>query len=106
MRPHPVVTAVVLGSLLAACDSGDGSFGHAITVTVQNAGGGCLVGEDHAMPCDSVASYLRDSRHHGLNEGILVLVQSGAAVGPSNRLADSLKAAGFTDVTSPTVVVD
>src|ERR1043165_5487072 len=102
MRIHLVAPAV-LGALLVACDGGDGSFGHAITGTVLDVGGNCLVGEKHQVPCDSVASYLRDSRNHALGEEVVVIVRAGAALSPSNKLADSLKAAGFTNVTAPTV---
>jgi hypothetical protein len=106
MRIHLVAATGVLAVLLAACDPGDGSLGHAITVTVQDVGGSCVVGEKHQMPCDAVASYLRDTRHHELNEGIAILVRSGDALGPSSKVAEKLKAAGFVDVTTPTVVVN
>jgi hypothetical protein len=106
MRIHLVAATGVLAVLLGACDAGDGSLGHAITVTVQDVGGSCVVGENHQMPCDAVASYLRDTRHHALNEGIAVLVRSGAAYSPSSKVAERLKAAGFVDVTTPTVLVD
>src|SRR4051794_2198260 len=106
MRIHLVAATGLLAVLLAACDAGDGSLGHTITVTVQDVGGSCVVGERHQMPCDAVASYLRDTRHHALNEGIAVLVRSGAAFGASSKVAESLKAAGFADVTTPTVVID
>ena len=106
MRIHLVAAIGVLAVLLVGCDAGDGSLGRAITVTVQDVGGSCLVGENHQMPCDSVPSYLRDTRHHGLNEDVSVLVRSGAAFGPSNEVAESLKAAGFVNVATPMVTID